>query len=79
MLSVEVRIGVSQSMKELEVDLGDTERDKIVADITKALGDEHGTLWLTDKRGRTVGVPSGKVAYVEIGATADDRKVGFAR
>ena len=75
---MDVRIGVTQSPKEIEVELGtDVERDKITADINKQLRDPEGILWLTDRRGRQVGVPSSKVAYIEIGASGDDRRVGF--
>jgi hypothetical protein len=49
----------------------------VLADIETALGSLDGVLWLTDKRGRRVGVPTGKVAYVEVGAASDDRRVGF--
>lgn len=76
---MEIRIGVSQSMKEIDLDLGDVDRDKVMADVTKALSDDDNVLWLTDKKGKTVGVPASKVAYIEIGATAEERKVGFAR
>ena len=76
---MEIRIGVSQSIKEIDLDLGDVDRDKVMADITKTLADETAILWLTDKKGKTIGVPSAKVAYIEIGAQAEERKVGFAR
>ena len=76
---MEVRIGVAQSPKELELDLGDVERDKLTGDVEKALADPAGVLWLTDKKGRTVGIPSARVAYVEIGSGAEERRVGFAR
>ncbi len=76
---MEIRIGVSQSVKEIDLDLGDVDRDKVMADITKTLADETAILWLTDKKGKTIGVPSAKVAYIEIGAQAEERKVGFAR
>ena len=76
---MEIRIGVSQSVKEIDLDLGDTDRDKVMADITATLAQETGMLWLTDKKGKTIGVPASKVAYVEIGPVAEDRKVGFAR
>jgi hypothetical protein len=33
-------------------------------------------LWFTDKRGRSVGVPTARVAYVEL-AAEDQRRVGF--
>jgi hypothetical protein len=35
------------------------------------------TLWLVDKRGRDIAVPSAKIAYVEIGSTNADRRIGF--
>jgi len=75
---VDVRIGITQTPKELEVDLGDdADRDAVLADIEKALGGKDGMLWLTDRRGRRVGVPSAKVAYVEVDAPATERRVGF--
>ena len=76
---MEVRIGIVQTPKELEVELADdADRDKILAEIESALkGSEDGVLWLTDRRGRRVGVPVAKVAYVEVGAPANERRVGF--
>ncbi len=72
-----VRIGVTYTPKEIEVDLrDDADADELVKLIEEALGDEGRTLWLTDRRGRRVGVPSSKVAYVEIGGQ-EDRRVGF--
>jgi hypothetical protein len=74
---VEVRIGIVQTMKELEIELDDdVKRDTVIADIEAALTDES-VLWLTDRKGRRVGVPAGKIAYVEVGAPASDRRVGF--
>ena len=37
---------------------------------------EGGAQWLTDRKGRQVGVPTDKIAYVEIGRP-DDRRIGF--
>jgi hypothetical protein len=74
---VEVRIGVTQTPKELEVELPEGNRDQIVKDIEAALSGEGSMLWLTDRRGRTVGVPAAKLAYVEIAPT-EERRVGFA-
>jgi hypothetical protein len=34
-------------------------------------------LWLTDRKGRRVGVPAAKLAYVEIGSPNEERRVGF--
>ena len=75
---MDVRIGITQTPKEIEVDMADdVNGDKVVADIEKLLKTGDGVLWLTDKKGRRVGVPVAKVAYVEVGAPASDRRVGF--
>jgi hypothetical protein len=75
---VNIRIGVSQSPKELEVELDDEEGAKAVEELSKAVKDEASMIWLTDKKGRRVGVPTAKLAWVEVGAEADSRRVGFA-
>ena len=41
------------------------------------IGEDGRILWLTDRKGRQVGVPAGKVAYVEVDPPASDRRVGF--
>ena len=75
---MEVRIGVVQSPKEIEVELPDgTDADAVSAQVEEAVGSESGVLWLTDRKGRRVGVPSGRIAYVEINAANEDRQVGF--
>ena len=75
---MDVRIGIVQSIKELEVELGDdVDRESVISDIEESLGKEEGVLWFTDRRGRRVAVPVAKVAYVEVGAPVSDRRVGF--
>jgi Protein of unknown function (DUF3107) len=75
---VDVRIGITQTPKEVEVELSDdADRDKVLADIEKLLKTGDGVLWLTDRKGRRVGVPVPKVAYVEVGAPSTERRVGF--
>ncbi len=75
---MDVRIGIVQSIKELDVELpDDADRDKVLADIEEALTKEGSMLWLTDRKGRRVGVPSGKVAYIEVDGPTSDRRVGF--
>lgn len=74
---MDVRIGIVQTPKELEIELGeDVDRERLLADIEAALADDA-VLWLTDRRGRRVGVPVAKIAYVEVGAPTPDRRVGF--
>jgi hypothetical protein len=75
---VDVRIGIVQSTKELDIELpDDADREKVLADIEAALAEDGTILWLTDRRGRQVGVPVGKVAYVELDPPSSDRRVGF--
>ena len=75
---MDVRFGFVQSMNELDIELpDDADRDKVLADIEEALGEEGRILWLTDHKGRQVGVPASKVAYVELDPPAGDRRVGF--
>jgi hypothetical protein len=75
---VDVRIGITQTPKEIEVEMPiEAERDQVMADIEKLLETGDGVLWLTDRKGRRVGVPVVKIAYVEVGAPASERRVGF--
>jgi hypothetical protein len=74
---VEIRIGIAQSMKEIEVDLADdTDPEAVMAQVEAALAAES-VLWLTDRKGRRVAVPTARVAYVEFGVPAGERRVGF--
>jgi hypothetical protein len=76
---VDVRIGIIQTAKELDVELAEgSDRDSVIADVERALSDPAGILWLTDKRGRRVAVPSARIAYVEVGALAEERRLGFS-
>jgi len=76
---VEIRIGVTYSPKEIEIDLADdVSGDDLVTQISASVGEEGAMLWLTDKKGRRVGVPTAKLSYVEIGAPRSDRRVGFS-
>jgi hypothetical protein len=75
---VDVRIGVTYTAKEIDVDLGDEADPAAVrSDVEAALSSDVGVLWLTDRKGRQVGVPVAKVAYVEIGSPRDERRIGF--
>ncbi len=74
---MEIRIGIVQSMKEIDVELpDDADRDKVMKEIEEALTGET-VLWLTDRKGRRVGVPARRIAYVELGTPASERVVGF--
>lgn len=75
---VDVRIGVTYSPKEIDIELDDkTDAKKLRAEIEKVLTSGTGVLWLTDRKERQVGIPADKVAYVEIGSPNSDRHIGF--
>ena len=76
---MQVRIGVTYTPKEIEVEVAeDIEGDALIASIEEAVSAEGRVLWLTDRKGRRVGVPSSKLAYVEIDPGTHDRRVGFS-
>ena len=75
--SVDVRIAVNHSPREVTVEVPDDERDDVNAKIEAALSGADEVLWLVDKRGRRVGVPSANIAYIEVGTPDGDRRIGF--
>jgi hypothetical protein len=75
---VDVRIGITQAPREIEVELTDTTNaDELVAKIDEAVEKGAGMLWLTDKRGRRIGIPAAKLAYIELDTATETRRVGF--
>lgn len=75
---MDVRIGVSQTARDIAVELpDDTDRDAVKAKIEAALTGAVDVLWLTDKKGRDVAVAAEKIAFVELGSADGDRRIGF--
>lgn len=72
---MEVKIGVQNANRELVLDSNESTSDVEKA-VASALSTSDGLLSLTDSKGRTVLVPSAKLAYVEIGSTTTGT-VGF--
>jgi hypothetical protein len=73
---MEIRIGVIYTARELVLDVAESP-DQVTKAIEDALGGTTSMLWLTDKKGKQVGVPTDKIAFVEIASDAGDRQVGF--
>ena len=72
---MEVKIGIQQAGREVVIDTMLSDKD-VTAAIDAAL--TKGTpLRLSDDKGRTVTVPSDKIAYVEV-AASQERRVGFS-
>lgn len=75
---MDVRIGVTQAPRELSLELADdTDVVALRSRIEAVLTDESLVLWLTDKKGRSTGIPGKKIAYVELGTPEGERRIGF--
>lgn len=72
---MDVKVGVVYSPKELLIE-SDGSIDEVVAAVDAVLQNGSPVLWLTDKKGRRVGVPADKVAYVEV-SEEEVKRVGF--
>ena len=73
---MEVRIGVVYTARELVLEMDD-DSSTVSAAIEAAIGGKGPLMWLTDSKGRKVGVPTDKLAYVEVAGDAAEHKVGF--
>ncbi|MGI8425783.1 MAG: DUF3107 domain-containing protein [Actinomycetota bacterium] len=73
---LELRIGIVDSPKELSLEV-DQKQDEVKASVEAAVNEGSSILWVTDRKGKQVGVPAGKVAYVEIDTESAARSVGF--
>lgn len=74
---MEIRIGVTHSPKEISLEMGD-EQEELVKKIEDSLNQDTAVLWLTDQKGKRVGIPCNKLAYVEMDPQSEARSVGFA-
>jgi hypothetical protein len=73
---MEVRIGVVYTARELMLETEESV-DAISSTIENAISNSDPLVWLTDTKGRRVGVPVDKIAYIEVAADAGGRRVGF--
>lgn len=70
-----VRIGIADTSKVVEIDIEDvkTFQKELERGVT-----DGGFAWFTDTKGRTVGIPTRSVAFVEIEDAGSGPSVGFA-
>ncbi len=73
---MEVRIGVVHTPKELTLELAGDVEDAFKT-IDKAIKRGDTMVWLTDAKGRRVGVALDKLAYVEVDSEEGSKRVGF--
>jgi hypothetical protein len=69
-----VRVGISETSQELHFEVA-LASEKVI-ELAKAAISGNQTLELTDVKDRVILVPAGKISYLEIGDTSD-QKVGF--
>jgi hypothetical protein len=75
---VDVRIGVTQAPREINIEMADdAERADLKSRIEAALSGASDVLAITDKRSNESFVPSAKIAYVELGSAEGSRSIGF--
>jgi hypothetical protein len=76
---VDIRIGITQAPREIAIEVEDDAkaREALKKSVDAALKGETTTLWITDKKGKDIAIPSAKIAYVEIGSTDAERRIGF--
>jgi hypothetical protein len=72
---MEVRIGVVYTTRELVVETDDSPEH--VAQAVESAVAAQAVLWLTDTKGKRVGIPTDKLAFVEVASDAGERQVGF--
>ncbi len=75
---MDVRIGLSNTVREVELELpDDTDVEALKATVAEGLGKGSPMVWLTDRKGRQVGLVVEKIAYVDLGTPADKGRIGF--
>ncbi|MDH3308276.1 MAG: DUF3107 family protein [Acidimicrobiia bacterium] len=71
-----VRIAVADTGREIEIDVEDD--DAFIKDAEEAMTSDRPFLWVTDTRNHRIGVPVGKIGYIEIEPGLDRSPVGFS-
>ncbi len=74
---VDLRIGILEVPREIDLEIDNDQRDEMKSRLEAALSGAIDVLWITDRRGREVAVPTAKIAYVELGAADGGRHIGF--
>jgi Protein of unknown function (DUF3107) len=73
---MEIRIGVVYTARELVFEVDETP-EQVTKAVEDAVAGTTNMLWLTDKKGKQVGIPTDKIAFVEVASDAGERQVGF--
>ena len=75
---MDVRIGIAQTGQVIEIELPEgTDRAELRKQLDTTLADDSAVLWITDRKGKDVGVPSARISFVELGSADQERRIGF--
>ena len=72
---MKVRIGILETNKIIEIEIGDVKAFK--KEIERAVRDSD-LAWFVDSKDRSVGIPAANVAFIEIEDAPGEQQVGFA-
>ena len=72
---MKVRIGIAESTKVIELEVADAQAFE--SSFGEALANDEVLVWVEDSKKRRVGIPSSRVAYVEIETDDAKTSVGF--
>ena len=77
---MDVIFGVQGSDRAIKVQLEDGQVKDLRSQLDDAFGNKDGArlVWVTDKDGVELAIPTDKIAFVEFGKDKAERKVGFA-
>jgi len=73
---VRVRIGMTMTARELDLEVADAEA--VVHAFQAAVEEAHKVLWVVDEEGRRHGLVVDKIAYIDVEAEKATR-IGFGR
>ena len=77
---MDLQIGVVIWPDDLSRELGGSADDVVkVIDAALSDGSPRAMVWLTDVKGRRIGTPADKIAYIEIDEEGSTQHVGFGR
>lgn len=75
---MDVRIGIAQSAQVIELELDEKmDRAALKKQVDEALAEERNVLWLIDRKGKEVAIPSERVSFIELSSDDPDRRIGF--
>ncbi|MDH3299360.1 MAG: DUF3107 domain-containing protein [Acidimicrobiia bacterium] len=74
---MDLRIGIAESPQVVEIELDDdVDRSEVKSQVETSLKESE-VLWLVDRKGRDWLIPSARIAFVEIGISDAERRIGF--